>query len=48
MEIFSLGVRDKVRELSSLLEDIKDKTWFAIDNKSPFTFMTQDTALKYS
>lgn len=38
MEIFSLWVRGKVRELSSLLGGIADKTWCAIDNKIPFTF----------
>lgn len=39
MEIFFLGVRDKVREFLSFLEDIKDKIWFVIDNKSFFIFM---------
>lgn len=38
MEIFSPQIRGKVRELSSLLGGIADKTWFAIDNKIPFTF----------
>ena len=46
VRILSLGIRDK--EQFKFLECITDKSWLAIDNKSPLFLLYKRLLLKYS